>query len=304
MTAWRVSEARAEDAAQTLLDSRQVSSIPVCPFALAEADNIVVKSFTPNEKSFNGCLVRNGNAFGILYADHIQNEGFIRFTVSHELGHYHIPGHCIELLKTGAHYSDVSLTNMNPYEREADLFAAALLMPTIPVMRILQSEGPGFGAIEAIASKQCCHVSLTAAAIRYSRLTRDGSLVVLSRDGRIEAPFLSEVLRELNGVTWPRRGNRVPPNSATRTLASIKGPHAERADAVGRLSQWISGAPDVSVTEEAISLGSYGKVLTVLTCTEAIDIDEHNEPPEPEDAFENLGLPSERGYFEKRRRRP
>ncbi|MGB8741579.1 MAG: hypothetical protein WCD52_15455, partial [Xanthobacteraceae bacterium] len=31
---------------------------------------------------------RHGNAFGILYATHVPSEGFQRFSVGHELGHY------------------------------------------------------------------------------------------------------------------------------------------------------------------------------------------------------------------------
>jgi Zn-dependent peptidase ImmA (M78 family) len=35
-------------------------------------------------------LLRHGNAFGILYATHIPSEGFQRFSIGHELGHYFI----------------------------------------------------------------------------------------------------------------------------------------------------------------------------------------------------------------------
>jgi hypothetical protein len=41
----------------------------------------------------SGMLLRNGDDFGILYATHIKSSGFQRFSISHELGHYFLPGH-------------------------------------------------------------------------------------------------------------------------------------------------------------------------------------------------------------------
>lgn len=43
--------------------------------------------------------MRLGETFGIQYASHIANEGFIRFTVAHELGHYFLPGHAEHLFR-------------------------------------------------------------------------------------------------------------------------------------------------------------------------------------------------------------
>ena len=68
-------------------------------------------------------LIRSGNEFGIVYATHIDNEGFRRFSVAHEIGHYRIPGHIDLLLKNGIlHESRAGFEDNQKLEREADHF--------------------------------------------------------------------------------------------------------------------------------------------------------------------------------------
>jgi hypothetical protein len=41
------------------------------------------------------------------------------------------------------------------------------------------------------------------------------------------------------------------------------------------LASWVEDAPAVSLREEALGLGSYGRILTVLTCDELPTPEEH-----------------------------
>ena len=43
------------------------------------------------------------------------------------------------------------------------------------------------------------------------------------------------------------------------------------------LSEWFEGSPDVSLGEEAMGLGGYGRVLTLLTCDSLPDADDWEE---------------------------
>ena len=87
----------------------------------------------------SGMLLRHGNNFGIVYATHIPSEGFQRFSIGHELGHYFLDGHVDQILpKDGVHVSRAGFVSADPYELEADQFAAGPLMPETP-----PSEGDG-----------------------------------------------------------------------------------------------------------------------------------------------------------------
>jgi Zn-dependent peptidase ImmA (M78 family) len=81
----------------------------------------------------SGMLLRHGNTFGIYYATHIPNEGFQRFSVGHELGHYFLDGHIDHILpKDGIHVSHAGFVSADTFELEADHFSAGLLMPSTP----------------------------------------------------------------------------------------------------------------------------------------------------------------------------
>ena len=89
-------------------------------------------------------LLRHGDVFGILYATHIPSEGFQRFSIAHELGHYFLDGHIDHILpKDGVHTSHAGFVSADPYELEADQFAAGLLMPSIPFKRALARQELG-----------------------------------------------------------------------------------------------------------------------------------------------------------------
>ena len=80
----------------------------------------------------SGMLVSYGNTFGILYST-IDNDGYHRFSIAHELGHFFVEGHLDYIpLVHGVHRS--RYISQDRYEREADCFAAVLLMPEAPVI--------------------------------------------------------------------------------------------------------------------------------------------------------------------------
>ena len=49
-------------------------------------------TLTPRILMLPGMLVRYGNTFGILYDSTVPNEGFQRFSIAHELGHFFVEG--------------------------------------------------------------------------------------------------------------------------------------------------------------------------------------------------------------------
>src|SRR3546814_42737 len=121
--------------------------------AIAKSRDIVVQAMPENDPGVSGMLLRHDMNFGILYATHIPIEGFQRFSIAHELGHYFLDGH-IDHLFNGSdfHASQAGFVSQDPYEREADHFATGLLMPEKLFRRAMGRYDDGLDAIERLAN--------------------------------------------------------------------------------------------------------------------------------------------------------
>ncbi|WP_161967551.1 ImmA/IrrE family metallo-endopeptidase [Fimbriiglobus ruber] len=268
----------AESEAENVIKQQGFTALPICPFTIARNSDIVVQPKDSSEPGVSGFLVRVGNVFGIQYARHIDNEGFIRFTVAHELGHYFLPGHAQSLFPNGdgVHRSHSGFISHNRHERQADQFASALLMPGKLFSKAVDSAGQGFGAIQSLAL--LCKTSITATAIRLAKYTDDPVAVIVTSGSRVEYCFLSEKLKDVSGLQWLKKGDVIAPKSATAkfNLNSANINEAKQDEGSSWLDEWFDGAPQIEMNEDVIGLGSYGKTLTVLFTDEAID-DEEDE---------------------------
>lgn len=255
----------------------QFTTLPVDPFAVANKAEIEVyeKSSKPG---VSGMLLRVGDLFAIAYATHVSSEGFRRFSVAHELGHYYLPGHVDHVIGAdGVHESRAGFASADRYEKEADQFAVGLLMPRAPFRKALQSAGDGLAAVERMAS--LCRTSLTATAIRLAELTADALAVVVSNPDEVEFCAMSKSFRSL-GFTWLKRGTPIPRKTLTYRFngdpARIL--NAERDEAATDLEAWFTvHRSNVDLHEEVIGLGRYEKTLTVLTVQEGPDEEEAEE---------------------------
>src|SRR5260370_5714117 len=205
---------RAEAQAAEVLAGRKISTVPVDPFAIAAGEGIGCEKLKSGT-GVSGCLSSAGNTFGIFYSDAISSEGFRRFTVAHELGHYFLEGHYKHIFADGnsRHESASGYSSDDPHEREADAFAAALLMPEGLFKAACGRIAPGFKAIESLAEK--CATSLTATAIRYAVLSDDPIAVVCSKDNRVQFAFVSDPLKQRGNLTWIKKNSGIPEGTAT-----------------------------------------------------------------------------------------
>lgn len=131
---------------------------------------------------FEGALVpaRKSGAWGILY-DSRQRPERARFTIAHEFGHYLLHRHLSpEGFRCGE--EQVSRREGIGIEKEADTFAAYLLMPFHDFRdRIPPDHKPTLDELGACAARY--GVSLTAAILRWLEYTKRRSLFVVSREG-------------------------------------------------------------------------------------------------------------------------
>ncbi len=274
----------AKQKAEQFLCENGIDKLPVDPFAIAASQDIVVEVKPDAEPGVSGMLLRHGDTFGILYATHIPSEGFQRFSVAHELGHYFLDGHINHVLPNdGVHASQAGFVSADPYELEADQFAAGLLMPAAPFRSALTKHNPGFAAVESMAN--LCRTSLTATAIRYAELTDDAVAVIMSTGTKIDYCCLSDMIKSLRELTWLRKGSPVPAGTATAQLNADarRVAQADRTEAEIDIMDWLGGARSVPAIEEAIGLGSYGKTLTILTCPSVVDDTYQDDEEEDED---------------------
>ncbi len=262
----------AKQKGETLVREFGIDSLAIDPFAIASRRDIVVEAKPDVAEGVSGMLLRHDDVFGILYATHIPSEGFQRFSIAHELGHYFLDGHIDHVLpKDGVHASHAGFVSTDPYELEADNFAAGLLMPAKLFRRALGKNEPGLADIESVAD--LCRTSLTATAIRYAELSEDAVAVVVSTGATIDYCCLSDTMKSLPQLTWLRKGLPVPRGTATAKLSAHPDriARADRAEADIDIMDWLGGSRSVRGTEEVIGLGGYGKTLTVLTCPSLID---------------------------------
>jgi hypothetical protein len=262
-------------AAEEVLATHEVTSLPVSPHAIAEKLRIAVDGAHIDGAS--GILMYVGTTFGIRYATNIDSSGSQRFSVAHELGHYHLPGHFEALLGSGVHRSRAGFQSDNSYEREADLFASSLLMPRKLFTAALAKNGDGIEALRRVAN--LCDTSLIATAIRFTQCSDEPVAMVVTSGRTIDYCFMSTSLKDRPGIAWTRKNEPVPTDSLTqrfnRDPARVE--RAETREGSSVLSDWFGGPGDIETIEEVIGLGSYGKTLTILRGIEFADEEEEEE---------------------------
>jgi len=271
--------------AENFLRELNVTELPVDPFAIAKDLGIKLIPKQIDSEGVSGMLIRDDDQFAIVYATHIDSEGFQRFSISHEIGHYKLPGHVDAIFnEENVHQSRAGFVSNDQYEREADHFAAGLLMPTDLFLAHMKTAGEGLDAIEKLAS--ICITSISATAIRYVQQTDIPAAVIQSVSSTIEWCWMSNVLKEIPGLDWIKKCTSLPRNTATYDFNRNKSNviEAKRIDSTSNLQDWFNCQFDVEVIEEVKGLGKYGRTLTVLTAEE-FDLEELQEEEEIDDSW-------------------
>jgi IrrE N-terminal-like domain len=268
----------ASRAAEQCIRGMPGATLPIDPIAIARSKAIEVIPKPLGDTAVSGMLIRVGQEYVIAYATHIDNEGFQRFSIGHELGHYLLPGHPDAVLDaTGVHQSRAGFRSIDRYETEADRFAAGLLMPRHLFGPALERLGQGFGAVESLAN--LCKTSLHATAVRYAQCSPDPVAIIVSTADWIDHCFMSDELKTLDGIDWLRKHDSLPRSSAT--YAFNKNPansaSGERVEGTSNLRDWFGGSYDIDVAEDVVGLGSYGKTLTVLYNIDLPDEEERDQ---------------------------
>ncbi len=276
---------KAAAAAEDLLKQLGIVSLPVDVFEVAKKIGVPVMAKPDTSSGVSGALVKVEDDFAIAYATHIESSGFRRFSVAHELGHLHIPGHAEALLPAGhaTHESRAGYRSDSPYEREADEFAANLLMPKPLFRAAMRRAGDGMAAILKLAD--LCGASRLATAIRYVNLADSEPVAVVVSEGPMLCyAFLSDGLKEFRDIQWPRRNSplpSVPTAEFNRDSSNVI--DRRQADHDTPMGDWFGGDHSAVFSEEIIGLGRYGRTLTILTSD--LSVEEEAAEDELEDSW-------------------
>jgi Zn-dependent peptidase ImmA (M78 family) len=114
-----------------------------------------------------------------------------RFTLAHELGHYFIDAHRIGLKKglLEPHPSHTNKTQFFTIEREADYFAACLLMPEERFRKDIGKRKFGIEVIDFLRTEY--KVSRTACALRFADIGNYPLLVVYAENNIVKWSYSS-----------------------------------------------------------------------------------------------------------------
>ncbi len=236
---------------------------------------------------FDGALIRaEGVSFGAIAVRRgILEEGRKNFTIAHEIGHYVLPGHekCDEVcLDTDVgNWSDRG----KQLEREADEFAAELLIPTSYARPRFFETPPSLQTISAVATD--CRASLSATAWRYCDLAPHACAIVWSKESRIawsrasgEFDFFIEWGKYLEKGTLARalfEGDKTEGDSPSPVPAGL----------------WLDSRrlnEGAEIWEQSIFLRNYRSVLSLLWIKEPISKQDDAEDLLPE--LDPFGLDS------------
>jgi len=174
--------------AQLFRQSRGLRDIRTCDLeAIVAEDDINVAEISLADPGFTACLLREPNSTPGIFLAPGQDIGRRRFSIAHELGHFHIPRH--QTIGAGLHCSDadlnVGLNDKKRTEWEANDFAAELLMPERLFSADASRYAASFESAIKLAGTDMYNVSITAAALRIVQTSRAKCCLVSASRGRI-----------------------------------------------------------------------------------------------------------------------
>ena len=244
--------------AKALLRELRITDVPEIR-AVARDLNLELNEI--DVEGFDGVLIRaDGVPFGaIAIRGAIREEGRKNFTIAHEIGHFVLPGHeefnspCLS--SDVGNWSDVGKVR----EREADEFAAELLMPTSFVRSRFTHCLPSLELIREVARE--CQTSLSATAWRYCDFMPFAGAVVWSTNGKIA---WSKATAEFG--FYIRRGKILEQGTVAHASFLAGATTTDRAQIVPA-DLWLENDhldDGAKLCEESVFLGNYGSVLSLL----------------------------------------
>jgi len=241
------------------------------PQAIAASAGIGI-SFNDYDDAFDGLLEHSAGRFHIycnLQRVEAQTSERARFTLAHELGHYFIDAHRRKLERgESLPISQCEYESAQPIEREADHFAAHLLMPTSRFTKCARGLLPGIPGI--LALRRHFGTSVTSTVCRYAELGVTPCVVVKWSNDGVGWRFLGPAAREAGLGRTISSAAELPSDSATAlaltgTSAPSKG-YFERGTTAASWFRSITNGSfrNAVLVEQAMPLGRFGAITLLF----------------------------------------
>ncbi len=214
-----------------------------------------------NIKGFDGALFPGDRReeWLLLYNETVSSPGRVRFTQSHELGHYILHRQARDSFQC----SDADMLNWSrddkDIEGQADQFASYLLMPLDDYRKQVTT------VVDLDMLGHCADrygVSLTAAILKWLQYTDEKAVLVMSNDGFINWAWSSEPAAKA-GAFFRTRNSVIPvPDNSLAAKSEIS---HDRTGTLIPASVWFPYArADTPLREMKIYAEQYGIVVSLL----------------------------------------
>lgn len=218
---------------------------------------------------FSAALIHQGrNRFLIvLNDDQMWNERFKRFTIAHELGHITLIEHLAEMDRNGGKLQTVAeFRSDKAIEREADIFAAHFLAPTVLFNKLTERSEFNKKSLKQVAEE--LNISLMSTAFRFVNLTDLACSLIISNNKTSKArfEFRSKAFWEVGYLPY-LRNTLVPAN--TLSYEVIQKSEYDPADEEILLNEWYPELKfELKCNESVFQLGYNDTTVTMLSITD------------------------------------
>lgn len=277
-SSWRLDKAKLDYASsfgEEIIKTFDISSPPIDPFHILESEKRHIRAFGDDFKdAFDGRLEYNQSIYLLFYNTKYNSwphSGLhhpkVRFTVSHELGHYFLEAHREYLRKGGqSHYCVTDFVSDNLIEREADCFAAGLLMPEFMLREVINKNTPNLSIIKDMRNKY--DVSLTSMMVRWTQICDFPCAVLSVKQKNIQWSFTSEGFKR-DGGFWVRRGAITSESALDFVNDEPTFKNYREGSGWGRTGHWLDIKKDnVDVHEDYVVIPSTETMIIFLTTKE------------------------------------
>ena len=233
---------------------------PVDVYQLAKEIGLQIRDVPST--GFDGALVRiAGHRIAdrpdaiIAKRESIVGEARKRFTIAHEIGHYVLPGHGVDVSVCVTEQLDVAREKVAQMEKEANRFASELLLPLHTVAEILGRYGFSMHTCSFVS--EIFDASLTASASQCVNASESEVALVVT-DGRIIKYFQ-------RGDRWKyyiKQNEELSSTSLAATLAP-GGPLEAKGKVAG--TAWTSRLDCPDLWEESLLMPRYNRIITLLS---------------------------------------
>ena len=183
---------KAKTEAETLLEELGFTNLPILIEDVCQkigSIDIIEKNMSSNE--FNGISIGNESNVKILINNNIDNRHRKRFTKAHELGHAILHIFTGKQSKFQCSNNDITYNgnDNSKYEKEANVFASSLLMPSKLIEQKIHSNDLSWKVIQDI--QNMCDVSLEAAARRVINVSKESCCLIIHKSKTMWTPIKS-----------------------------------------------------------------------------------------------------------------